>query len=350
MPELRQDPITLDWVAIAVERAKRPHTFTQAPKVVVKASEECPFCTGRESETPPEVMAYREPAMADDGPGWKVRVVPNLYPAFGPAHGELNPRHVGPYLVMGGLGVHEVLINNPEHYKDLGQLPLEDVSLVVKAYVDRLLAHKDNPVVRYMLIIVNHGREAGASREHPHAQLFGIPLIPPYVAQEIQGLKRYRQEKETCGYCDMISYESRIGHRMIYENDAFVVFAPFASRVPFESWVFPRYHSSRFETMNDYQQHSFADALRNVLGKLYYGLNDPPFNLYIHTAPYRDLGDSDYHWHVEIRPKLSIAAGFELGAGIMINTALPESAAEFLRLVAAEDIGHDRAAALARAK
>lgn len=333
MPELRQDPVTLRWVAIAVERAKRPHTFTQAPRVVVKAVEVCPFCVGHEQETPPEVMAYREPNTAPNTPGWRVRVVPNLYPAFGPPSGDLNSRRIGPYTAMNGLGVHEVLVNSPEHYKDLALLPLEQVSLVLKAYIDRYLVHLSNPVLKYMLIIVNHGKEAGASREHPHAQLFGIPLVPHNVVEEIEGVLRHKREKGTCIFCDVIAYEMKVGERLIYENDKFLAFAPYASRVPFEMWIAPKDHRSHFETMSDQEVRACADALKTALAKLHYGLNDPPFNYYIHTAPYRDEEGGAYHWHIEILPKLSIWAGFELGSGIMINTALPEAAAEFLRHV-----------------
>ncbi|MCL5265414.1 MAG: DUF4921 family protein [Chloroflexi bacterium] len=337
MPELRQDPITLKWVAIAVERAKRPHTFTQAPKVVVKALEGCPFCVGHEQETPAEVMAYREPNTAPNTPGWRVRVVPNLYPAFGPQTGELDPRQVGPYTVMNGLGVHEVLVNSPEHYKDLGLLPVSQVSLVLKAYIDRYLVHRNNPLLKYLMIIVNHGKEAGTSREHPHGQLFGIPVVPHHIVDEIEGMRRIHRGKGVCAYCDILAYEMKVGERVVYENDKFLVFTPYASRVPFEMMIMPKAHSSNFEAMNDEEVDACAVAVRTSLAKLHYGLNDPPFNLFIHSTPYRDGADGLYHWHIEIMPKLSIWAGFELGSGIMINTALPESAAEFLQKVRLEE-------------
>lgn len=332
MPELRQDPITLKWVAIAIERAKRPHTFTQAPKVPIKAVEACPFCPGHEQDTPGEVMAYREPHTSPNTPGWQVRVVPNLYPAFGPAVGDLGARQIGPYAVMNGLGVHEVLIDSPDHYKDLAQLPMDQVALVLRAYIDRYEAHRGNPLLKYMLIIVNHGREAGASREHPHAQLFGVPLMPPNVEEEIEGVRRYQRERGRCVFCDIIAFELRAGERLIYQNDGFVVLAPYAAKVPFECWILPKVHNPRFETMDNREIRDCADALKTALAKLHFGLNDPPFNYYLHTAPYR-FEDGSFHWHIEILPKLAIWAGFELGSGIMINTALPEAAAEFLREV-----------------
>lgn len=331
MPELRQDPVTRRWVAIATERAKRPHTFTRAAKVEAQAGAACPFCPGHEAETPPEVMAYRAPGTEPNTPGWEVRVVPNLYPAFGPVAGDLNPQAVGPYTAMNALGVHEVLIATPEHYKDIGDLPLDTVQRIVSGYVDRYRAHQDNPVVQYILIINNVGREAGASREHPHAQLFGIPLIPTAVAEELSGLESYRGAKGTCAYCDIVRYEQQVGARIIYENDQFLVFAPYASRVPFESWVMPKAHWPFFERMGSDEQRQFGDALRALVAKLRQGLNEPPFNYFIHTTPCHDDLSGTYHWHLELLPKLSIAAGFELGTGVMINTVLPEQAAEFLR-------------------
>ena len=337
MPELRQDPVTLRWVAIATERAKRPHAFTRAAKVEAPAAVACPFCPGHEAETPPEVMAYRAPGSAPDTPGWQVRVVPNLYPAFGPAAGSLDPHPVGPYTAMHALGVHEVLISTPEHHKDIGELPLDAVQRIVSSCVDRYRAHRDNPVVQYILIINNVGREAGASREHPHSQLFGIPLIPIAVAEELDGVQRYRAAQGTCPYCDIGKYEQQVGERLIYENDAFLVFAPYAGRMPFESWLMPKAHRPFFEDMGEEAQRDCADALRALVAKLHWGLNEPPFNYFIHTTPcHEDIGGA-YHWHLELLPKLSIAAGFELGSGMMINTVLPEQAAEFLRETAGGD-------------
>ncbi len=331
MPELRQDPVTRRWVVIATERAKRPSSFTRAAKVAVQPSSQCPFCEGRESMTPPEVMAYRAPGTAPDTPGWEVRVVPNLYPAFGPASGSLDPVTVGPYRRMNGLGVHEVIINGPDHEHDLGQLPVAKVAQIVQAYTDRIRAHRTNPLLQYLLVIVNHGKEAGASLEHPHAQLFGIPLVPPTVEEEVAGLARYRAEHGECAYCAILAYEREVGERVVYENEGFVVLSPYAARTPFETWILPKEHQPNFEDLDERQRWLFAEALQTLTSRLYYGLNDPPFNFYIHTRPTQS--PADYHWHLELLPKLAIAAGFELGTGIMINTVLPEAAAEFLRSV-----------------
>jgi UDPglucose--hexose-1-phosphate uridylyltransferase len=331
MPELRQDLVTGRWVAIATQRARRPSSFTRAAAVAVPAASRCPFCEGHEGMTPPEVMAYREKGTAPDTPGWSVRAVPNLYPAFGPANGTPTLSENGPYRTMNGVGVHEVIVHSPDHERDLAELPRAQVEEVVRAYQDRYDANRENPNIQYLLIIDNHGKEAGASLEHPHSQLFGIPMVPPTVQEEIDGLRSYRREHASCAYCDILAYERRSGERVIFENPHFLVYAPFASRTPFEMQLLPKWQTARFETLTAEQRRDFASALQQATGRLAKGLNDPPYNFYIHTAPAHAGPDLDYHWHLEILPKLAIPAGFELGSGIMINTVTPEAAAEFLR-------------------
>lgn len=331
MPQLRQDLVTQRWVAIATERAKRPSSFSRAAGVQVPPAATCPFCVGHESMTPPEVMAYRAPETGPNTPGWEVRVVPNLYPAFGPADVEPIVSSDGPYATMTGVGVHEVLVSSPSHGDDFAQLSVAQIAKVVHAFIDRYEAHRANPAIQYMLIINNHGKEAGASLEHPHSQLFGIPIVPFAVREEIEGVRRFRAERGSCAYCEILSAEQSANARIIAENDDFLVYAPFASRTPFEASILPRWHSARFEEMNATQQGNFASALHDLTARIFHGLNDPPYNFYIHTAPVHQDGDVDYHWHLELLPKLAIAAGFELGTGLMINVATPEAAAEYLR-------------------
>jgi UDPglucose--hexose-1-phosphate uridylyltransferase len=226
-----------------------------------------------------------------------------------------------------------VLIAGPDHYRDLADLPVDKIAQIVQSYVDRLNFHRTNPRIKCLLLINNHGKEAGASLEHPHSQLFGIPLVPPNVQEELDGVRRHQREHGTCGYCDILAYERADGERVVFENERFLVFAPFASRTPFELMILPRWHTARFEEMTEDQRRAFAEALHQAIARITRGLNDPPFNFYIHTAPTQAASDDDYHWHLELLPKLAIAAGFELGSGVMINVATPEAAAEFLRAV-----------------
>jgi UDPglucose--hexose-1-phosphate uridylyltransferase len=331
MPQLRQDPVTGRWVAIATERAKRPSSFTRAPVAVVPATAQCPFCYGHEAMTPPEVVAFRPVETEPNSPGWDIRVVPNLYPAFGPADGTPSVSEHGLYRAMNGAGVHEVIVSSPSHRDDLADLPIATIERVVDSWVERFQAHRVNPIVQYVLLINNHGKEAGASLEHPHSQLFGIPLIPPNAQEELEGIRRYRLEHGRCVYCDIVAREREVGDRVIFENEDFLVYAPYASRTPFEASIVPLRHHARFEDMLPGERRAFAEALSELTSRVTHGLNDPPFNFFLHSAPTQAAPDVDYHWHLELLPKLAVAAGFELGSGVMINVATPEAAAECLR-------------------
>jgi len=259
-----------------------------------------------------------------------VRVVPNKYPAFS-LEDQVFACGEGICQVMSGVGTHEVIVGSPDHYKSLALLTDSEVAQVICAYRDRYIALSTDPRIQYILIIVNQGAKAGASLEHPHSQLFAIPMIPLGAREELEGVAKYLEEKGSCIYCDLIGYERGVGERFILESEFFVAFAPYASRVPFETWILPKEHHSAFETMSWNEIQSLAWILRQILGKLHRGLNDPPYNLYLHTAPCQDGTFAYYHWHIEILPKLSIIAGFELGAGMMINVVKPEEAAAFLR-------------------
>jgi UDPglucose--hexose-1-phosphate uridylyltransferase len=231
---------------------------------------------------------------------------------------------------MNGVGIHEVLIDSPDHFRDVADHDVAKVAEIVRGFVSRYRAAAANPRVRYVLPIINHGREAGASLEHPHSQLFAIPLVPDAVQRELDGVARCARERGVCPFCEAVGFELKAGERVILENDGFVAISPFASRVPFETWIVPKAHRPRFEALSDSEELDFADALHSIAGRLKRGLNDPPYNLFIHTTPTQDAGER-FHWHCEILPKLTIAAGFELGTDVFVNVVTPESAADFLR-------------------
>ncbi len=341
MPEVRQDVITGRWVIIATERGKRPESFAQIagempvecrPTVPGPPPVDCPFCPGHEGMTPPEVLAYDGPGRAPDTPGWKVRVVHNKYPAL-TAEGDLKPRESGIYRQFDGVGAHEVIIHSPDHWKSLGELDRDQVALYLAACRERYLVHSRDDRVKYIHLIENHGRSAGASIEHPHSQMFALPLVPPVLADEVAGMRRWHEEHGGCPICAMVAEESRVGERVVGESDHFFAFEPFASRVPFETWVVPRRHGAHFSLLPDAALDDLAGMLAATMGRLHRGLNDPPYNLMLHSAPTEDGPHSEFHWHIEIWPKLSLPAGFEWGTGIMVNTALPEASAAFLRQV-----------------
>ena len=330
MPQLRQDLITGRWVSVATERARRPDSFTQAAKEGVAARDVCPFCPGHEAMTPPEVLAYRAAGTAPNSEGWWIRVVPNLYAAF-----RLQPdgqeHRDGRFWQRDAIGACEVLISSPDHRAPTPLLPRGQVEEIVQSYVDRYRHHALNPDLEDVLILYNHGRPAGASLEHPHSQLYAISLVPPSFQEELAGATRFQEANDGCVFCRTLDDELRAGERVVFENDGFVVYAPYAARTPFETWIMPRRHRASFGDLDASEKPAFAEALQLTLKALYDGLNDPPFNYFIHSAPLKATVDDVYHWHLELIPKLSTAAGFELGTGMWINVVKPEDSAAFLR-------------------
>ncbi|HBA60235.1 MAG TPA: galactose-1-phosphate uridylyltransferase [Elusimicrobia bacterium] len=320
MPEIRKDPVFGRWVIIASERGLRPNEFRPGQG---KDGYSCPFCPGHEELTPPTI--YSLPAAGN----WRLRVVSNKYPAL-EAGGSLEGRRDGIYDYMDGLGIHEVLIETPEHDRRLEELSEEAVADVLRTFVLRVRDIKKDPGIKYVMIFKNHGRNAGASLVHPHSQLVGMPMAPLRVMQEIDGAKQYFSEHGTCVFCDVVKEETAFKKRVVAENADFLAVTPYASRFSFETWILPKKHASHFEEMPEAMAGALAGVLKTCLGKLSSSLSDLSYNLIVHTMPVQDAAAGHYHWHIEIMPKLTHVAGFEWGTGFYINTVAPEDAAEML--------------------
>lgn len=332
MPELRKDPITQEWVIIATERGRRPSDFTHltiAEPDKPEFSPTCPFCPGKEGLTPPEVLAFRH-GLGPNTADWWVRVVPNKFPALA-IEGVLEKRGNGMYDMMNGVGAHEVIIETPKHNLEPATLPATQLAEVLWAYRERYLDLRKDARFKYILIFRNHGKVAGASLEHPHSQIIATPMIPIDVVNEIQGAERYYQYHDRCIWCDMIQQELGSTIRVVNQTEHFVAIEPFASKYPFETWLLPKMHQASFSAMNRERMVEFGGIMQDALGRISRCLNGPPYNFAIHTAPC-DREDSEvFHWHMVIMPRLTIAAGFEMGTGIYINVTSPEDAARFLR-------------------
>ncbi len=333
MPELRLDPVTNRWVIVAAERARRPKDFAgdHAEPVERPAySATCPFCPGNEAATPPEVFAFRPDGTRPNAEGWWVRGVPNKYPAL-TWEPTVEPEESGVFAVKPARGAHEVIIETPLHNLDPATMSDSEMARVVQAYFERYLALSSDEGVRYVLVFRNHGKEAGASLEHPHSQIAAVPIVPPVILEELAGSRQYYESQGRCVFCDIIDQEIRSGTRVVLETPSFVALEPHASKVPFETWVLPREHAASFDGLRPHDRPELGSVLAGVLGALSRGLHDPPYNYILHTAPRRERCEEHYHWHIEIFPKLTVAAGFEFGMGIYINVTTPEDAAEFLR-------------------
>jgi UDPglucose--hexose-1-phosphate uridylyltransferase len=332
LPELRKDPIVGRWVIISTDRAKRPTDFVR--EQVKWKGGFCPFCYGNEGKTPPEILAFRPNpnggSGAKDTPGWTVRVVPNKFPALG-IEGNLNRQAEGMFDKMNGIGAHEVIIETPEHNVTLGTMAERRIEDVLWAFRDRILDLRQDKRFKYILIFKNHGEAAGASLEHSHSQLIALPILPRQVAEELEGAKQYYLYKERCVFCDIIRQETEAGNRVVAENENYLTLAPYAPRFPFETWILPKRHESAFENSSSKMYSDLANALKDLLVRADRVLDNPAYNLVIHTSPVQDPQLDHYHWHIEFMPKLTKTAGFEWGTGFYINPTPPEEAARFLR-------------------
>jgi UDPglucose--hexose-1-phosphate uridylyltransferase len=329
MPELRKDPVVGRWTLVAPERADRPNALVRAlPDRDDSAS--CPFCPGHEAMTPPELLAHRETSGARNGPGWTLRVVPNKFPALRTEE-RMARSGLGIYDAMAGVGAHEVIIETPEHGRQLPQQSPEQVEQLLRAAQERTLDLSRDLRLRSVLFFKNSGAAAGASLSHPHSQIVALPLVPFEVEQELCGARAHFAEKERCIFCDMVAQEARERSRVVLETDGFIALSPFAARGPFELLILPREHRSIFEQSSAAELRSLANALRLSLRKLDLALDKPAYNFYLHSLPLREPPSDWYHWHLEVRPVLALAAGFEWGTGFFINPTPPEEAAAFLR-------------------
>ncbi len=328
MPELRREPVSGRWVIVATERAARPTDFKTNPQII--KSSFCPFCEGNEDKTPPEILAYRDNGAMPNTGGWRVRVVPNKFPAL-QIEGDQNKRGEGIYDMMSGIGAHEVIIESPRHIQSLTSLDDGNVEEVLLCYRDRLIDLKNDKRFVYGLLFKNVGVSAGASLDHTHSQLIVTPIVPQLVANEMENARTFYQHRERCLFCDMIQQEIDTNSRIIILTDSFVAFVPFASRFPYEIWILPRKHEAHFENLQKSELDELANVLKGALTRLEAALDLPPYNYIIHSAPFNINGSDSFHWHIEIIPRLTNIAGFEWGTGFYINTMPAEQAAETLR-------------------
>jgi len=323
--ELREDPLSGRVAAIAAGRAARPEAFLRDVGPA-RGTLGCPFCPGNEHMTPPEVWADREPGGTANGPGWQVRVVPNKFPAFAGRPGAPNPDG-GLYRSSPSAGAHEVVIHSTDHDAGLADLSDKHTARVLGAYRRRLLAHRDEPLGS-VVVIVNQGRTAGASLEHPHSQVIATVERPELVRAELD-----RLAGPGCAACAVAARE-RGGERAVEEADGLLTICPWASAAPYEALLLPFAHRPRFEEGDDAGDLVTAGALGRLLRRFACAVSPAaPYNLVLHSAP---PGVGDFHWHLHLIPRLTTYGGFELATGIVINVVDPDRAAAGLRAAAAE--------------
>jgi UDPglucose--hexose-1-phosphate uridylyltransferase len=339
--EIRHCQVKQRWTIVAPERQERPGEGVLLDTSEPLAAEDDPFAPGNESQTAPEI--FRLPPQ-DIGP-WQVRVFANAFPALR-VEGEVAREAVGLNDIVTGVGAHEIIVETPEPGRELADLDVDDIQLVLEAYRARLLDLRRDTRLRHVLIFKNKGFEAGASVSHAHSQLIATPIIPTAMASELTSCREHYSRRERCLFCDLIRQEQRLAERICLETDRYIALAPFAAASPFETWILPKTHHHDFAQSTDVDLQGMAVILRDFLRRIRALLDDPPYNLVLHTAPnphprpgrpgYWSTIEHDYHWHFEFAPRANRLAGFEWGSGFAINPTPPEEAARLLQEIDAD--------------
>jgi UDPglucose--hexose-1-phosphate uridylyltransferase len=308
------------------DRAQRPSDFApRTSQVEGQPERPCPFCPGNEEATLPALETL------DEGGQWRMRVIPNLYPAFD-GDEPFAVHHLGPVHVEAvASGIHEVFVYTPDHDAGVHVLSDDDVARMMQLLSRRLQEHSATGNVRYTQAIINHGREAGASLAHPHGQLLGLPFVPGEILEEQRAFSRF---EGGCILCATVEAELVDGKRVLFSNDDVVCVSPYWAGAPYELLIIPRSHDLHLTDSSAATLKGMGMAIRDSLLALREIHGDVAYNLVFHTAPHHYSGA--YHWHVHLFPKLVTTAGFERGTGVMINIVPPEAAAEQLRKVAVE--------------
>ncbi len=333
--EFRRDVVSGDWILISPRRGKRPDELTskERPIRTKEPITSCPLEVFLKPNSEGQLVIAAYP----DKDQWKVLVVPNKYPAVYSKHDvprEALPKLVketekGPYLVKPGFGAHELIITR-DHDNAFPELSREDAVMVIGSFRDRYLKFLNDKEIVYVGMFHNFGSKAGASLYHPHYQILAVSVLPPDIQHSLRGSAHYFEKHGECVHCEILAWEVKEGKRIIFENEWAVALAPYFSRVPFEVRIFPKKHFPYFEDTPTETLVGITEALQESLRKIKKAL-DPDYNFFIHTAPIKDKETyTHYHWHIEILPKLSNYAGFELQTGIEINVVDPDEAARFI--------------------
>jgi UDPglucose--hexose-1-phosphate uridylyltransferase len=280
-------------------------------------------------DTPPIVAEYRR----ESEQPWQVCVVPNLYPVLDDVSlGVEFSQQVNLFQSKAAHGLHEVVIESPSHVTRTSDLTLDQTVFMLRAYRDRMRVMRDSNQIAYAQVMKNSGADAGASLKHTHSQIFGMPFVPEQVQQELNGAKTYFDKEKHCVFCRIIQAELELQSRVLYATDDLLAWCPHASRFGYETWISPRNHAARFEDSSDRLLAKLGSLFQLVLRKIEQHPRIDAFNYLLHSLPFDSNRSDQYHWHIEIIPRIAKAAGFEWGTRVHINTVAPERAAEELRI------------------
>ncbi|MFA5139456.1 MAG: DUF4931 domain-containing protein [Elusimicrobiota bacterium] len=324
MPELRQNLATKEWVIFSTERPQQPASLrvpVQAPPARDRSA--CPFCPGHETMTGPASLAI------GDEPRWRVRCIPNKTPVLVPNAPKVGEAHKL-YRALPGEGIHEIIVDSPDHDAELGSMPESQARDLFSAYQKRFQEALNNPRIAFTMIFKNHGPASGTSIEHPHSQLVGSGVVPHGIRHRMDEAMKYYESTGSCVFCRMIEAEMKDKARVVEENDHFVAFVLYAALSPFHLWILPKRHMASFNETNENELASLARIVQRVIRRLKAGLGGISYNYVIQSTPL-DRGTTEcFHWYMSLVVRCSKVSGFELGSGFYTNPVLPEESAKFL--------------------
>jgi len=337
MPEFRQNPATRQWVILSPERTSRPNCFiTPSKSADAKQGElNCPFCPGNEHMTPPETLRVSNACVVLGNDKWSVRSVPNKYPALAYAR-ENGETHENFFVKVQGNGCHEVMVDTPLHFQAMHEMSDSQIRDIIFAYLNRYREFITIPHIRSIVLFKNAGAMAGCSIEHPHTQILASALVPRDIQERLDIAIQHYEKHDSCLYCRMLDMELREKKRIVLETEHFVVFHPFASKSPYETWILPRRHTSCFGEVTELEALELGFLLREILRCFGEELGAFDYNYLVQSVPLNGNGrvsTGRYHWHAQVIPKLTMPAGFEVATGMYINPVMPEASAKTLRSV-----------------
>ncbi len=300
--EIRKSYVLNKYVIITPGRAARPRELKET--ISMKKDPSCPFCPENIDKNN-IVDRINKP----DSKEWDVLSIKNIYPAV-----SLDNKKA--------YGTQEVIIDTPNHMKELANLKEADIKKVLKMYAKRNLELSKNKNIDYILCFKNQGYKAGASITHSHSQVFATKIVPDNLREESSLKQKYQIENNSCAYCDIIEKERKT-ERNIFEDKQILAFTPYASQYHYEAWILPKRHVDNISLLNEKEFSSFAKALKKILKKL--NTLDLSFNFFLHNV----ISDKNQHFYIKIEPRDSVWAGVELGSGLVINSIPPEEAAKF---------------------
>jgi UDPglucose--hexose-1-phosphate uridylyltransferase len=323
--ELRYNILRDEWVVIAKNRGKRPDQFkTKKEEATQYEAQSDVFFDPEKSGQEKDVLIY-----SDKQGEWTTRVFPNKFPIV-KSNLELKNVSESIYPALTAMGAHEIVVTR-DGERPFALLGIYELAEVIDAYRERYIALMRKKGIKSITIFHNHGRKAGASIIHPHSQIIALPVVNPAVSREIQSGEDYYESNQKNIFTTIVEYEIKKGMRVVYENEDFLAYCPFASDRAFQIRIMPKKPQPYFERINEKQGRLLAEALSVSLRSLYNGLDNPDFNFYLRTAPCDGQSYSNFSYHLDIFPRTHLYAGFEFASDIEVVPIAPEEAAKFLR-------------------